>query len=135
MQGFGGLSVITPGIADIDVLVKSISRAADDVIDLSITKAVRNATIDGISIENGDYMAFVGGKLVSATADRTKAVFDALESADTDLCEIITLFTGINVSEEERVQLTELLQEKYEDCEIVVYEGGQDVYDFLIAVE
>lgn len=135
MQGYAGLSVITPGITDIDVLTKSISRAAGDVIDLSITRAVRNATVDGISINDGDYMAFSGGRLVSATKDRTEAVIQALESADTDLCEIITLFTGKNVSEEERVQLTELIQEKYEDCEIVVYEGGQDVYDFLIAVE
>ncbi len=135
MQGYSGLSVITPGITDIDVLVKSISNAVQSVIDCSITKAVRDATIDGISISCGDYMAFVGGKLVSATKSRTDAVLNALESADTDLCEIITLFTGKNVSEEERVALTELLEQKYDDCEIVVYEGGQDVYDFLLAVE
>lgn len=135
MQGYGGLSVITPGITDIDVLVKSISRAVSDIIDCSITKAVRDATVDGISINCGDYMAFVDGKLVCATKDRTKAVFNALESADTDLCEIITLFTGKNVSEEERAALTELLKEKFDDLEIIVYEGGQDVYDFLLAVE
>ena len=58
-----------------------------------------------------------------------------LESSDVDLCEIITLFVGNDVKEEKRVELTERLEEIYDECEVVVYEGGQDVYDYLVAVE
>ena len=135
MQGYSGLSVITPGITDMDVLVKSITNAIAGVTDCSITKAVRDASVDGVSIKCGDYMAIVDGKIVSAAQSRTDAVLNALESADTDLCEIITLIVGKNVSDDERVSLTELIKEKYADCEVIVYEGGQDVYDYLLAVE
>ena len=49
--------------------------------------------------------------------------------------EIITLFVGKRVTEDERVRLTELLADKYDMCEVEVYESGNEVYDYMIAIE
>ncbi len=135
MQGYGALSVINPGIKDMDTVIKSASHAAADIIDGEITRAVRDASVDGVKINCGDYMAFAGGKLSATAETAEEAVIQLLENADTDLCDIINLFVGKNVSENDRVALTEKLKELYEDCEITVYEGGQEVYDYLVAVE
>ena len=134
-SGYGALSVITPGIKDIDALVSSADRAADGVIDGEITVAVRDALIDGKTIHEGDYLALSGGDVVSVSATAEDAVLDMLSNIDIELCEIITLFVGEHVSEECRASLTERLKEAYEDFEIVVYNGGQEVYDYLIAIE
>ena len=135
MQGYGALSVITPGIKDIKSLLESADRAAKGIIDGEITAAVRNATVEGTEIECGDYMAFSGGKLVAVEKTPEEAVLKMLESSDTDLCEIISLFAGKNVTDEARVEITGKLRELYSDCEIIVYTGGQDVYEYLVAVE
>ena len=134
-SGYGALSVITPGIKDIDALVSSADRAAGGVIDGEITVAVRDAVIDGKMIHEGDYLALSGGEVVSVSATAEDAVLDMLSNIDIELCEIITLFVGEHVSEECRASLTERLKEAYEDFEIVVYNGGQEVYDYLIAIE
>ena len=134
-SGYGALSVITPGIKDIDALVSSADRAAGGVIDGEITVAVRDAVIDGKTIHEGDYLALSGGEVVSVSATAEDAVLDMLSNIDIELCEIITLFVGEHVSEECRASLTERLKEAYEDFEIVVYNGGQEVYDYLIAIE
>ena len=134
-SGYGALSVITPGIKDIDALVSSAERAAGGVIDGEITVAVRDAVIDGKMIHEGDYLALSGGEVVSVSATAEDAVLDMLSDIDIELCEIITLFVGEHVSEECRASLTERLKEAYEDFEIVVYNGGQEVYDYLIAIE
>ncbi len=134
-QGYSALSVITPGLTDMDALVNSANRAARDVIDAEITMAIRDANIDGTKIKCGDYMALCGGSIAAVADDAESAVIKMLEEADTDLAEIITLFVGKGVSEEKRAELTEQLKEIYDECEIVVYEGGQDVYDYLVAVE
>ena len=134
-SGYGALSVITPGIKDIDALVSSAERAAGGVIDGEITVAVRDAVIDGKMIHEGDYLALSGGEVVSVSATAEDAVLDMLSNIDIELCEIITLFVGEHVSEECRASLTERLKEAYEDFEIVVYNGGQEVYDYLIAIE
>ncbi len=134
-QGYGALSVITPGITDVDALVASANRAARDVVDAEITAAVRDANIDGFSIKSGQYMAISGGTVVAVTENAEDAVIKMLEASDMDFAEIITLFVGGDVTAERRAALTETLKETYDECEIVVYEGGQDIYDYLIAIE
>lgn len=135
MQGYSALSVITPGITDMQVLTASAQRAADSVIDGEITKAVRDANIDGVSIKSGDYIAISQGKILAAADNAEDTVLKLLEKVDTDLCEIITLFVGKNVSAERRAALTEQIKEQYDECEVVVYEGGQDIYDYYLAIE
>lgn len=135
MQGFGALSIITPGITDIDALVSSAQNAAESVIDGEVTKAVRDAEIDGFSVKCGDYVAISSGRIVAVEQTSELAVIRMLENSDTDLCEIITMFVGKDVSNERRTQLTQELTQIYEDCEIVVYEGGQDIYDYYLAIE
>lgn len=134
-QGYSALSVITPGIKDMDALVASAERAAQGVIDGEITRAVRDAVVDGKQIFTGDYMAISAGSILAVTDNAEDAVLSMLENVDVDLCEIITLFVGSGVSHDRRVWLTEQLKEIYDEYEIVVYEGGQDIYDYLVAVE
>ena len=105
------------------------------MIDGEITCAVRDAVMEGRTIRAGDYMALSGGKALAVEETPEKALLALLETADIELCEIITLFTGEGVSPQRIAQLTQELEERYEDYEIVVYEGGQDVYDYLVAVE
>ena len=134
-EGYAALSVITPGIKDIDALIASAERAAADVIDGEITRAVREATVNERQIHEGDYIAISGTDIVATAETPEDAVCAMLEAAEIDLCEIITLFVGKSVSDERRAALTERLKDLYEDYEINVFEGGQDVYDYLVAVE
>ena len=135
MQGYSALSVITPGITDMETLVGGAERAAKSVICCEITKAVRDVVIDGKEIKKGDYIAITDGRLsaVSDTADH--AAEEALAESDTDLCEIITVFAGHGACEEEREELIRALEEQYPDCEVTLCNGGQEVYDYLIAIE
>jgi len=135
IEGYCAMSVITPGITDMDVLVGSATRAAADVIDGEITRAVRDANVEGWEIKAGDYIAISQGDIVAVADTAEHAALSLLEAVDTDLAEIITLFVGKDVTDERRADLTEQLTDLYEDCEIIVYDGGQEVYDYFIAIE
>lgn len=135
MQGYGALSVITPGITDIDVLVSNATSAAKGVLGAEITCAVRDVTLNGKDIKKGDYIA-IAAHDIAATADTAEnAVIALLDSLDLDEYAILTLFVGKGVSEERRAELTERLEEDYSDLELTVYEGGQEVYDYLVSLE
>ena len=135
MQGYSALSVITPGISDINAIVTSATNAAKSVQGCEITRAIRNVTLGGKEIREGDYIAISEGEVQAVAESAEAALEEMLGTVDTDLCEIITLFVGKGVSEERRAELTERLEENYPDCEITVYEGGQEVYDYLVAIE
>ena len=133
MAGYSALSVITPGITDMDALVESAQRAADAVCDFAITRAVRDARVDGQSIAEGQYMALQGKTLAALAETPEEAVMAALEREDADLCELITVFVGRDA--EMSAELSQRLEEAYPDCEITIYDGGQGVYEYLVAME
>lgn len=135
MQGYSALSVITPGIKDMDVLCKSATHAAEDVVGIEVTRAVRDVTLGGFDIKEGDYIAITEGEINAVTKNAEDTVMAALAEADTDLCEMITVFTGKEITEDRRVALTERLEAEYPDCEVTFYEGGQEVYDYMLAIE
>lgn len=135
MQGYGALSVINPGISDLNALIAGATRAAESVIGSEITRAVREVSIGGRAIKTGDYIAITDGKISAVSDSANSAVLDMLSSLDMDEYEIITLFVGCDVSDDMRVELTEKIEEAYPDCELEVHIGGQEVYDYLVAVE
>ena len=135
MQGYSALSVITPGIKDIDALCKSAKLAAEGVVGIEVTRAVRDVSINGTEIKEGDYIAITEGEINAVSENAEDAAMDALAACDTDLCEIITVFTGKSVGEEQRISLTSRIETEYPDCEVTFYEGGQEVYDYMLALE
>ena len=135
MEGYGALSVITPAVTDIKKLVESAERAAKSILGGEITRAVRDVTIGGKEIKEGNYIAIVNGEIVATDECREATLFGMLSSVDIDDYEIINLFAGAEVSPEARAEITERLTEEYPDHEIVVYLGKQELYDFYIALE
>ena len=134
-QGYAALAVINPTISDIDLLISDANNAIAGVIDGEITRAVRDVTIDGREIIEGDYMAISGGGIVATAKTPEDAVIELLSAGDVDLCEMITLFVGCDVSADSRVALTERIEEEFSDLELTVYEGGQQVYDYIVCIE
>lgn len=135
MQGYSALSVITPGIKDIDAICKSAKMAAEGVVGIEVTRAVRDVTLNGFDITEGDYIAITEGEINAVSDSPEETAMAALAECDTDLCEMITVFTGKGVTEERRVSLTEMIESEYPDSEVTFYEGGQEVYDYMLALE
>ena len=136
MQGYAALSVITPGIDDINSVIKSATDAANNVIDAEITYAVRDAVVGGKEVKKGEYMSICSGAIRATAATAAQALLDTLSSIDElDDYEIITVFVGADISEDERADLTEKIEELYPMHELIVYDGGQEVYSYLVAIE
>ena len=135
MQGYCGLAVLTPGITDVEELVADAERAARGSEDFEITRAIRSAEIEGRSVREGDYIAISRGKIAADAETPEQAVLAALETADADLCELLTIFAGKDVTEERKAALQSELEERFEDLEVVMLDGGQETYDYYAALE
>lgn len=135
MQGYAALSVISP-LDEIGTLIKGACDAAENVIDAEITYAVRDAVVGGVEVARGEFMAIHDGEIRATgvcAEDTLKSFLSSIDELDD--YEIITIFVGKDISAEVRANLTEELTELYPMHEIVVYEGGQEVYSYLIAIE
>ena len=136
MEGYAALSVMTPGVTDVNALCDSLTRAAKSVAGGEVTRAVRDATVSGVDVKCGQYFAIVDGKILAVSDNREETLLGMLsEIEDMDEREIISLFVGCDVDDDSRADITERIEELYPDFEVIVYKGGQEVYDYLVAVE
>jgi dihydroxyacetone kinase-like predicted kinase len=89
-----------------------------------------------MSIAKDEYIGILQGEIVASNTDAAEALCAMLEQIeDIEDRELITLFTGEHISDDERVRITELLEDRFDEMSVEVYVGGQEIYDYLIAVE
>ena len=98
--------------------------------------AVRHSIVSGLEVNEGEYIGILDGELVSSCGGAVETMLDMIgKIEDIDLREIVTLFVGDGVSDEARVAMTEAIEERFEDLSVDVYIGGQEIYEYLIAIE
>jgi DAK2 domain fusion protein YloV len=121
--------------ASLEENLESMELALKEVLSISVTHAVRDSEINSEKIKEGEFLFFAGKDLLAHTETLEEAVYKGMEQIDLEDYEIMTIFYGEDVQEEFVNRLSETLQEKYEDLEISIYNGGQAHYPFYISLE
>ena len=131
-QGISAMISFNPE-ASLDENLAAMNSALEAVTSMSITHAIRDTTIDGEKIENGQMLGLMNGS-IECVADTTLDCLDMLCDRMSDAA-FITVFYGVDVSEETVQKAESLIQSKNSDAEVIVVSGGQPIYDFIISVE
>lgn len=100
-----------------------------------VTYAVRDTSIDDFEVREGQLLGIVEGKIKAVGDDMQQLICDTLAVMDVEDAELVTLYYGADVTEDEANALLEHLEAEYEDAEFELYNGAQAVYSYLISVE
>lgn len=135
-QGYGALAVVTKPIENVDGLYEDMLAAAEDVVSVSVTYAIRDAVVGDTNIAKGDYIGFVGNDLLIDSKDKADCAAQALKRIpDIEEKEILTVFYGEDIEEEDREAFTCKIKKEFPNLEVIEYFGDQAVYCLLICVE
>ena len=134
-QGYSALAMYDETSGDADVIEAELRDAMEDVLTAEVSCAVRSAEFDGVSVESGDYIGFMGKELLTAKADRFDAVTETVRAMGFGTREILILVCGKDATEEEVDRLSRYFGEAYRGKEVYIINGGQDVYDYIMIVE
>lgn len=132
-----GISAMLAFSADMGVEenTEAMTEAAENVHTASITYAVRDTTYEGKEIHQGDIMGMIDNKLSVLGSQVHQVGLDIAEKMVNEDTDLITIYYGSDVSEEDAQKLCDALAEKYDDCDVELQYGGQPLYYYLIAVE
>ncbi len=100
-----------------------------------ITYSIRDTSIDNIEIHKDDIMAVGDTGIICAGSSIPEVAEQAVAEMATEDTELISIYYGEDMTEEDAEALSERLSEIYPDCDIEVNAGGQPVYYCIIAVE
>lgn len=114
----------------------NMTKALDNVGSGSITFAVRDSDFEGKQIKKGEILAMENGKLAFVEKDVTKSLIKITKKLIRSGSSYITIIYGSDVTDETAQAAFEALRAKIsDDIEIVLVNGGQPVYYYLISVE
>lgn len=132
-QGISAMIMFNPE-ASVEENLAEMDTAIAGVTSMSITQAVRNTSIGGESIKDGQMLGLMNGA-IECVADTTPECLDQLADKMPEEASFITLFYGIDVNEEDAKQAEASIRAKHADAEITLINGGQPLYDYIISVE
>lgn len=121
--------------ADVDENKSSIKAAVKNVKSGQVTYSVRDTSIDGKAIKEGDIMGIGDKGLVSVGDDIEQVTFDLIADGVDDDSEVISIYNGADVSQEDADKLAARVEEAYPDLDVQCYYGGQPIYYYIVSVE
>lgn len=133
-QGYASLTMFDAS-QELDDIVAEMQELIDHVQSGEITHAVRDTEIKGLQIKKGDFLSIANGQIIAAEPKRLDAMIQLLKSIVRRDAEIITVMTGETADKKEVAKIRKHIEESYSHVEVEIVDGGQAVYDYLIAVE
>ncbi len=112
--------------------MEEFSESADTI---QITYAARNSEFDGLVISEGEYLALYENKLSGNGRDLDALLFALAEQAKGRGKELITIYYGADVSEDDAAAAAEVFTEAFDEDSVTLIPGGQPVYYYIISAE
>ncbi|HVN56228.1 MAG TPA: DAK2 domain-containing protein [Anaerolineaceae bacterium] len=133
-QGLSAMLRLAPD-GELDEVAQEMTGALNDVETGEITTATRSVELNGVTVQKGQVIALLNGKLVYSASSLEEACLGLLARAETDGRERITLFYGDNIDKHEVNRVADKIRAAYPLQELEVHEGDQPHYQFIISIE
>ncbi|SFS61485.1 hypothetical protein SAMN05428962_1475 [Paenibacillus sp. BC26] len=114
---------------------EAMGEAAKQVRSGQVTNAVRNTSIDGITIHEGDYIGIMEKAIVTASPSLQETCRELLARMLEDGGELVTILTGEQADAAVTAEFVQWATDTFAHAELEVHEGGQPLYPYLFAVE
>ena len=120
---------------DPEKTVEAMTRALERVRCAEVTWAVRDSSLGGRRVAEGDVIGLVDGELVASGSDIAGVVLESIEKLEPQRGELITLYPGADVSDEEAEAHRRAVKERWPECDVEMYRGDQPIFAYWISVE
>lgn len=133
-QGITALVNFMPDLTSKENL-ENMTAEMERVKTAQITYAVRTTNIDGMDIEKGDIMAIGDKGMLAVEHSPKEAAKAALKAMLDEDSELVTIYYGCDVKEEDAEKLKEEAEKEFPDKELELQYGGQPIYYYMISAE
>lgn len=133
-QGFTALLSFDP-TRSIEENKLSMTAALSEVKSGSVTTAIRDTNVDGIEIHKKDTLGMLDNKIVASMkrqGDAMMAVFDKMIDEES---EIVTIYVGSEGKKAFAEKVGRVIEKKYGNLEVEIFDGKQPVYPYIFSVE
>lgn len=133
-QGISAMVGYMPEM-DVEENKEGMTECYQNILSGQVTYAVRDTSINGKTIRNGDIMGIDDDGIQAVGTDVAQATLDLLSHMVDGDSELISLYYGDSVTQEQAAELAAKVEEMFPDVEIETNFGGQPIYYYMVSVE
>lgn len=133
-QGFAAALVFNPE-ESVPENKTNMTHAIDNVAAGQVTYAVRNTTMNGFKLKEGDIIGLNSKKILAKGDNIENTTLELIRKMKNNEHEMITLYYGEGVDEAAAEELAGKVAEAFPDCDVDYHFGGQPVYYYLVSLE
>ena len=134
-EGYAALTMLSYDSGDTDAIAGELEEAMQGVITGMITHSVRNADIDGVSIDKDAYIGFTDKKMLASDGNKIDTAMLLLEKLNAKSHEFLIAVFGKEMTDSEREEFTARMSAEYPMMEVYTIDGGQEVYDLMLILQ
>ncbi len=133
-EGIAAMMRINPE-EDFASILKEMEKGLEEIKTGEVTFAVRDSTVGGMNIKEGDVIGLSNGEILVSNTDVGKVTLELLKKMVDEEDFLITVYRGEKISEEKGEEIKEMITEEFSDCDVEMYPGNQPLYYLIISVE
>lgn len=121
--------------ADPAELVDAMKEAISSVSTATLTYAVRDTSYGDKEIHEGDILGMLNDEIEVVSTSVEEGIETLLKKGITEDSEMISIYYGADITEEDAQKVADFIEENYPDCEVEVQNGGQPLYYYIVSIE
>ena len=133
-QGIAAVLNYSPD-ASLSENLENMTAAFSNIDAGQVTYAVRDTVIDNFVIKKGNIIGLDKGSIVTSGKSVEKVTMSLIDRMMSEDKEVVTLYYGSDVKEEDAEAFAQKVQETHPDIEVILHYGGQPLYYYVLSVE
>lgn len=121
--------------SDFEANAKAMEKARGAVRTIEITRAIRSTKIGDMKIKKNQAIGLLDTDLIAVANTAVDVLNQVLGEINLDDAEVVTIYFGQDVSQEDAEEISSSIREKYSELQMEVVRGGQPHYEYIISIE
>ena len=133
-EGYAAISMFDPDAGSPDAICDSLKEVIGGVVTGMVSRASRDVSGE-VEVVKDDYIGFVGDHIYIDDKTPEAALTGLCDSLNAGNYDILLILAGADTYEKNTAELYDALSAKYRRSEIILLDGGQPIYDYILILE
>ena len=134
-EGYAAISMLDTSSGDANTILAEQIEIIGSVVTGMVSKAIRDTEKDGVAVSKDDYIGFSDDTIMVDDGSRDDALMLLCDKLGASRYDIMLVILGDSVSEAQSAEVERMLRQKFRRTEIVMINGGQPIYDYILVLE
>ena len=134
-EGYAAMSMMDADNTDPDEIERDLNEVISSVTTGFVSRASRNAEKDGVHVHEGDFIGFIGDTIYINDGDVNDTAMQLSRAMHAENCGVLLLLVGRDVTDGQADALFASLVKAYPRTEVIRFDGGQPIHDYILVGE